>query len=123
MVGTMGGRDGGTRYAIRPGRRASHIGPGAIVEDAYTARSSGLNIPRSQNLQLCEHLGGVNTDKGFYPFGAAVRDNRGLVNVLEEQYGITRYPPGRLPAKGVPCLQDWRVAARIRHETRRRLLE
>ena len=32
MVGTMGGRDGGTRYAIRHGSPATHNGPGAMVE-------------------------------------------------------------------------------------------
>jgi len=53
----------------------------------------------------------------------SIRDNCGLVNVLEEQYGITRFPPRRLPVKGVPCLQDWRVAALIWHESRRRRLE
>ena len=53
----------------------------------------------------------------------SILDNCGLAHVLEEQYGITRFPPGRLPVKGVPCLQDWRVAALIWQERRRRRLE
>ena len=32
MAGTMGGRDGGTRYAIKHGSPATHNGPGAMVE-------------------------------------------------------------------------------------------
>ena len=64
---------------------------------------------------------GVNTDKiagqrlSIWRGGPC--DNRGLVNVLEEQYGITRYPPGRRPAKGVGslpprlacCRQGWAI--------------
>ena len=49
-VGTMGGRDGGTRYAIRPGRRASQIGPGAIVR----GRLARLGAARSSTTKCSE---------------------------------------------------------------------
>ena len=71
--------------------------------------------------QVVQHV--VDSGQAQALVDCSIRDNCGLVHVLKEQYGITRFPPGRLPAKGVPCLQDWRIAALIWKERRRRRLE
>ena len=53
----------------------------------------------------------------------AMLDDSRLVCILEEEFGLSRFPPGRLPVKGVAALHESRVAALICRARRMRLLE
>ena len=53
----------------------------------------------------------------------AILDDSRLVCTLEEDFGLCRFPPGRLPVKGVAALHESRIAALICRARRMRLLE
>ena len=53
----------------------------------------------------------------------AMLDDSRLVCILEEEFGLSRFPPGRLPVKGVGALHESRIAALICRARRMRLLE
>ena len=53
----------------------------------------------------------------------AILDDSRLACVLEEEFGLCRFPPGRLPVKGVAALHESRIAALICRARRMRLLE
>lgn len=94
--------------------------PSSCVAALLTNLPPGFSSDATLN-QVVQHV--VDSGQAQALINCSIRDNCGLANVLEEQYCITRFPPGRLPTKDVPCLQDWRVAALIWHERRRRRLE
>ena len=53
----------------------------------------------------------------------AMLDDSRLVCTLEEEFGLSRFPPSRLPVRGVAALHESRVAALICRARRMRLLE
>lgn len=54
---------------------------------------------------------------------ATLDDSYELVDTLKERYGLARFPPDRLPVKGVASLWEWRIAALLQHARRIRQLE
>ena len=53
----------------------------------------------------------------------AILDDSRLVYTLEEEFGLCRFPPGRLPVRGVGALHESRIAALICRARRMRTLE